>query len=561
MNRAIHYGIIGCVLITVLMHKLYFMHLTDPPGSGHGDSYFVIFVLNHWMDIFTGQLPSSDWRNLPMYAGFGAASLGLGEHYLGPAFLAMPMYLVTRNIFITYNAVVLITFFLSLFSMYVLAWYVSKNIWSSMLAAVIFVCNPYMMFRFPDHLLLGTLFWIPLIFLFCERMLLRPSAKRCFVFFCVTACQLLFGFYYSIYLTLLLPLYIVFRWIQIKPSVRTFLNRGTLFGSILLVLVGWGNVQFYPNVKGKDRVYASPQFTSDFFSPLLSDFLFTSRANIFYGNLKSSAEKTYPDLVRTDPFDEQNLFIGVTPLILLLISLVALTRKGKVKVWMILLIITVLLSFGPDIHITGTLAVPNIIYQSVSFIHPLYGQLRVPSRIMVFHYFFASLLIALSLSKKRAGVIACLIALTMFEYQTKSVDFLSFPPATREFYKALRSDNHIQTIVDLPIANALPAEALQSRYLDLDAQYLLWQTMHGKNILNGYSSIIPKGYYEFAQQLSVHFPTPDKLSALREKGIDAILIHGSAVNLKKDLKGLGVEETIAGDGFSLFDLTSWYSYE
>lgn len=523
----------------------------------------VTFVIKHYASIIT----SGDWQNMlqpPMFYGFKDTLLW-NEHYGVVAAIALPIYFLTKQIVFAFNATAILIVLLSFAAMYVFAWHMSKNAYASVLAGLIFVLNPAVFTRFPDHTNLVLLCFIPLIFLFFERLLKSPTGKNIFFFFLFLSLQLLSSFYYAIFLTILLPFYTVIRLIQIKAIPKVF-NRGFLVGVVLLGIVAFGQVLLYVPSVGREEAKESSQRFLTLYSAWPSDYLFTSEKNIIYGGFKQKVKEAIPAIVHDGVPSEHSLFLGLVPVTLFLLGFTVLPKTRYKPIWIafvILTIVALLLSFGPKIGLYGL----------VDMVNPLLSFIRVPARFGVFVFFGLSIIAALTFTeilkiaspKKKHLLAVLVIMVVIIEYWNGPFGFLEISKETKEFYKTLNEQQQIHVILNLPIANLIENDALRSRAEYLDTHYLLWAAMfHDKKLLNGHTSFVPYEYYVAANILTTSFPTLETLKLVKSWRVDGIILNKDEYNhpqqyfaIKSLLEAFGVPIISQTENLVLFDFTRW----
>lgn len=569
------WGVILCIVVTAFFLNSLLLNLNKPLSLLHGDAFLVNFILKHWFAaLLSGDL--SQISTLPMFYGF-QNSLFFSDHHFIHAILAFPFFVLTRDVITTSNLYIFFTMLTSIFAMYLLAWHFTKHTLASLLAGIIYVFNPFIMARFPDHLILLSLQWIPLIILFFERSLQKQSSKNTFFFFFFLTCQLLSSLYYSVFLTVILPFYVVLRLWQRKIRVRTLLNVGFFWGLGIFVLTALISGYFYAQVFSQYPINRSLEKTAVTYSARVSDYFFTAPSNLLYGRWKEQAEKAFPSVVRLGIYSEQNLFLGVLVTILFILSFILLRRiKGKIReIWVIgvgLLGLSFLLSFGPEITFSDSLQVPGL-YRLFHALNPLFGFLRTAARFGVFVFFFLSLIVAFTLQvlterlpvRWRSVIGGFVIGLILLEYWTTPLSFTTIPPEAQALYATLNRQQHINVILDYPVGNSIPYPYPQARGEDLDARYLLYATiLHNKTLFNGYTGFLPPEYYRRGDYLSVNFPRRRHLLELRQWGVDGIVLHRDEFNqpqefdrIKMGLEQFGVPLIAQTDSLAVFDLTKW----
>ncbi len=569
INQTILTGLISAFILSIIFLNSLIFNLNKPLALSHGDVFLVNFILNHYMTIFsTGDF--SHLANLEMFFGF-SNSLFFTDHHLIQALLVLPIFALTRNIILSSNILFALTLPLSFLSMFLLAFYLTKNRLSSILAGLIFVFNPFTVARFPDHLILYSLMWIPLIFLFFEKSLKVPNRTNILLFFLMLSCQLLSSLYYSAFLSLLLPIYLVIRIYQTKFDLKLLASKSLLLGLVIFIMVASLSAFFY------QRTYTTYQINRDLnssqtYSAWPSDLLFAGQENLIYGGLRQAIGNLWPQFVSPYLSLENNFFWGVIPLVLFILGFFIWPKSDQAKLgWLFLglILLSLLMSFGPNIQITDSVSVPGP-YRLIHAINPLFGFIRAPARFGVFVFFFLALLIGLTwqkFSSKLSPKLAWIVGLTVLslicvEYLNKPLEFTEITVQTKDFYQQLAKQNQIKVIVDLPIGNERPGPLSRATYED--SHYLLLSLFHHKKLLNGYSGFIPAQYYARADKLTINFPTKAKLALLKSWGVDGIVLHLDEYKLpelydqtRQKLNLLNVPEVLKTDSLALFDLTGF----
>lgn len=572
-------GIFSGIFFTAVFLYSLILNITKPVGFIYIDAHHVNFILKHNIEVFS----SGNWKELttlPMFYGI-KNSLFFTDHYLFPSLVALPLYLLFKDIILVANLLTVGTIFASFFSMYALAFHFTKRVWPSIIAATIYVFNPFITNWIPEYLLLYSLQWIPLIILFFEKSLKSPTRKNTFSFFLFLTLQLLSSsLYYSAFLTVILPLYMVIRFWQKKIFPAKLCNWGTLTGLVLFGLVTILDAYLYLQVFSQEPINRSLAIAEYFYSAWIANWFFTVPSNLIYGSLRERVISLAPNFF---PYNnlEQSLFWGLTPFFIFLLSFFILKKSAYRKIWLLflgLLIVSLLLSLGPRIHLTTQLSLPGP-YLLIYKLNPLFSFLRVPARFALFVFFFLALIVALTIkeiSKKLTHQKVLLLGtvtlfLILVEYANRPFEFTQIPPQTKKFYQFLEEQKNIKVILDLPISNRIPNILPSARAETLDAHYLFWATtLHSKKLFNGYSSFIPAKYFQRAYLLSIDFPTSAKLTLLKIWGVDGIVLHEDEFKSRQDfdkikngLIKLDVPQIVSANPptgeLILFDLTKWKS--
>lgn len=514
----------------------------QPLGWEHNDAFQMQFILQHYFD---GGL-----LELPMF--FGIPNILLyNEHFILHAIVALPFYLLTHNITITYNLLVFTVLALSFGAMYGLVVYLTKNRWASVVAGLIFVFNPFVFARFPGHLNLLTLCFIPLIFLYFEKSLASPTNKNLFLFFAAAAGQLLTSWYYVGILAVLFPVYALMRLRETKIALISFLRPGLYAGIALCALVGGATLALYgPFLAGGSLDKTEDRMFQEYFSAWPTDWFLAPPSNVLYGSLRPWVAKRFPSFVHTSNPSEQNLLVGITPFLL---AMLALSTKRRPII--VVGVISFLLSFGPALGL----------YSIVHDLYPPMWFLRVPARFAVGVFFAVSVLSGYAVAhvlKKRHWVIGLLLAALI------ALEYWNTPPATRplpptpQVYEALQS-LPVAVVLEFPIANQLPVGDPRRRVEYLDAHYLWYRLMyHKKKLFNGYAAFTPGEAMERNNFLAATFPSAYSLATLRSWGVGAVILHRDEFTMESDymliktqLAAQNVPLIVEEAGMALFDLT------
>ena len=125
-----------------------------------GDPYLVTYIWSWEMR----QIPIDIARlfDANIFAPF-KNTLAFTEHMLGSLILAWPIFLISKNIVLTFNLVSLLSFAIAGLGMYLLAYYLSKNKLASLVAAFIYAFAPIKIHHL-EHINLSGM-WLPYFFL------------------------------------------------------------------------------------------------------------------------------------------------------------------------------------------------------------------------------------------------------------------------------------------------------------------------------------------------------------------------------------------------------------
>ncbi len=439
--------------------------------------------------------------------------------------IGLPIQLLFGT-FVTYNALVILTFALSGYSTWLLVRYLTKNSAAAYLAGFIFAFAPYRMAQLLNHLHLISTQWMVFYIYFLWRALDTPVPSKGFVDFVKARWRLLTAaaffmllnvfndWYYVFFLLIFTGLLLVWRllaqrerWREAVVGVVVAAGGGLVVGAPLIIAM-------LIRARTAPELPFAPQVSVDFSADLLSYFT-PSVLNPWWGQAISDGVPAY---MRGNP-TEKVVFLGYVTLLLGGVALIKKFRQAGF--WLFVLLVFIILSLGPKLHINGLIE-PNGPGSSISLPFallnqtPLAGFVRIPSRFGVLATLAAAVL---------AGIgFASLVQSSKFKVQSsKEVSSSKFQvPGSRfqsgfgsliqnskfkiqnfaflllvglEFWSApfLMANNYAPAVYSEiardQMAGAIIELPLQRNAWDYPRR-MYFQTIHGKNILQGYTSRI-----------------------------------------------------------------------
>lgn len=569
-------GLIFCCVVSVLMNMEFLADTSPNRIVKEVDIYFTAFTVNHWMSVFTHPskwISPQTWLSEPMYFGMKNTVL-FSEHFLGASGLLLPLYILTGSVTSSLQYLFVVGIALSGWSMFVYMHYLTKRFWPSAVAAIVFIFSPAIQSHFPYHINLVLLPWIPLTFYFAEKIVEKPRPIYYFLFFFFIIIEWLTSFYYAHYLTVFALLYVVIRLLREKKSLRSCINVGSAMGvGLLLCIMGIMIAQYFSVFPSRILLPGSGDIEPMFY-PLVSDYLIPSERSVLWGSIRGALAGRFAEFVRIEPLREHRLFWGIIPTILFL-SGFFIHRRGLGRriwiIWLTGLCIAVVFSFGPFVQVSQQLRFPNITLLLERFT-PYYYFFRVPSRVAIFTVFFLALIVGQTWEsltfrfsqKKQWGygiIVVFLLCLEFIQYPPESIGMTQ---TQLDFFASLDRDKQISLIIDLPIANFYPYLSAKTRSLDADSIYLWYALYHKKFLVNGRSDSIIQEYLINNSKYTENFPTPHKLIAMKNEGIEGIVLHKEEFKdvrefdeIRQGLLSLGIPEPLHDGSLSLFKLAQW----
>jgi hypothetical protein len=163
---------LGFSLLTLLMTYPLSLHLTDALQDT-SDSLLNLWITN-WQahQLLTSPLQLFDTNIFYPYPN----TLAYSEILFPNVLLSVPIFALTDNPLLTYNLMFLLSFILSAFGLYLLAYRLSGNRYAAFLAGLVFAFSPYRAGHL-SQLQLLTMQWMPLALLYLDRYLGRRRAN------------------------------------------------------------------------------------------------------------------------------------------------------------------------------------------------------------------------------------------------------------------------------------------------------------------------------------------------------------------------------------------------
>ncbi len=486
---------------------------------------------------------------------------------IGLQFANYPLLLLTllQNEIFAYNFIMLATFPLAGLAMYLLAVYLTKNKWASLVAGLAYAFCPYH-FAHASHITLANIQWMPLFILFLFKLHKErtySNAALCGLFFALT---LLSDTYYGYFMLVAAATFFIFmlarklfrkikklHQINFTPQVGIMKNI-----SLLCVTVFTASVICFPYIFPILNSYLSKDGKLSVLqtaynrsikelkepSATLLNYILPSPNHPIFGGFTSRFEGL---LFYGENPQEYNLFLGFFVIVLSVYAF-KLWRNSKkievaavdvkeaeeidfsIKFFMTLAVVAFLFSLYPVFVLFGKeLWLPSAyIYDIVPFFRSIgrFGIILMLAFSVLMAFGIKFLFERINLKKARVGLIILFSAIVIFE-------FVNFPPfkatdieASQSVYFWLKEEPAETLIVEYPIEE------------DDTVIYLFNQRVHQKKLVNG----APRGTEAYSTNEKIRdILNPQTRKILKKLDVSYIIVHFSRYTQQSEKENVKTE--------------------
>ncbi len=501
-----------------------------------GDPLLNLFVLKHNIERILN-LNFKDFFDTNIFYPY-KFTLAFSENLISSSIFILPFYILSKNILISYNIFLILNFILSGFFMYLLAYHLTKNFFTSILAGILFSFAPFK-FHHLGHLHVLTTMWIPLVFLFLHKFFEEKKKRFIFLSSLFFIIQSLGCANYMVIIAPFILIMFIFYTLKNIESVKKYFTGFLIF----IILSGIFLIPLYYPYLEIEKLYGFKRSIKEciYFSPTLKSFLttypftFTGKFLIKFADHPAEHEKTfYMGLIPTISIIFISFFILKRKIICLKFKKESLESKTlyfpyfeKINInltdftlfYLITLFVSFLFLWGPLFFKIRYLY--NPFYYIFYHFFPGAKGIRVPSRFFIIFLFSAAILISHFYSlyfKKRTIIILCL--LTLFEFFPNYIHISSMPYKGKipEVYKWLKQKDEKFAVMELPIEDSRTWGIPYG--LEKGFFYLYFSSYHGEKIFNGHS-----GYESFLYTMAKNFDFKRQIELAKAINIRYLIIH------------------------------------
>ena len=513
--------ILFIILTLIMTYPLIFnmgSHLTSSryqemtSGNDLGDHLYSIWTMSWELKkLFNGI--TGAWDTNIFYPH--KLTLAYSENNIGSTILGLPVALFTGNIIFIYNFVFLLSFILSGFFSYLLIKHLTKNHFAGIIGGIIFTFSAFRFNHF-GHIFILNMQWIPLCVLYLHKFFETQKNRYLFFFGIFFVFQWLSSLQNGLFLSVIVVCCFVYFAVQstIYKNRAFIIKIAILFVVILILLIPLLSpyIQLGKNLGFKRNIMSLNTVAN-----------FKSYLTVPYNN------KSYIKLNNFGMFcGENSLFLGFTALFLSLIGILKYKIQKDQKLYIILVLLSIILSFGPVIKLWN-ISIPNI-YTIFYYFFPGFNSIRDTTRVAVITTLSLAVLAGFGLkqilatqSKLNKYLIAGFISLIVL---SENLSLPIFTPAIKinkdipMVYQWLNKQNNGFSVLELPV--------FQNTKSKFDENiYIYYSIYHWKNILNGTSSFFPPEFEWLRNIVIPEFPSPKSIEMLKLFKVKYVIIHSS----------------------------------
>ena len=453
-------------------------------------------------------------------------ALAYTDLLLPSALFTSPLYYLTNNPLLSFNVVLILTYVLSGYATFLLVRRLLAGrvyaVPSALFAGAIYTLSPYR-YGHITQLNSMTTYFLPLILLFMHRYLEDGRRTRDLflvgLFFCLNA---LSGLYYGVFAILMMAAFYAI-WLLLNrepPRLKDFLYGTPIFaffGAVLVILL-------YPYIALSGAEDHGRDVGTVIGGSLIPRALLTSVPESWLlGWTPEAFGVTHENGL---PVYELTLYPGLIAISLAVYALVRRRVSRPVLLYTLLGLTIFVLSLGPRITVGGV-DVPLPYYLLYEFA-PGFGSLRVPARMWAIGMLCIAILSGFGMRylMERLGGRKAILALSALSL-VAALEFLPMlpidryidrgPPNLSPAYSYLAEKAPKEAVVaEVPFASR--QDAFRETPRMYRSTYGWW------NLVNGYASYFPEGYYETRDALNA-LPRPESLAKLEQLNVDYIVVH------------------------------------
>jgi hypothetical protein len=478
-------------------------------------------------------------------------TLAYSETLLGLVPFAAPIIWLTGNPLLAVNVLCLLSFVLCGWGMFALVYRLTREWWAALIAGVIFAYVPYR-FAHVSRLQLVTAQWIPLAFLFLDRLVERKAWRDWALLALVFNLQMLSSYYYGLFASVSLAVLLIGYWLTQRRSFdRKFVVQLLALGLITLAVNAPFVLPYF--TVARDMNFQRSLEDAVRGGADLMDFVTVPPENWLYGSLTSAWRQGW--------WYEHVSFPGLLACALGMMGLVSgMSRRARTRPvihYGLLLLAAFVLMLGPALRWRGQTVLTPMPYTLLYEFVPGFRGLRQPARFSIIAVLALSVLagygfiwLARRVPERWArnrlaprSVLGALAAgIVMMEYTSVPVPFVTVPTGDQipAVYRWLAQQAGEFSVLELPLRTDLR---------ETEGPRLYFSTFHWKRLVNGYSGWHTPVYTKLLGYTG-KFPDEPSLRWIVGIGVQYVIVHRAQLT-PEELAWLDAQVGKYADGLAL----------
>ena len=500
-------------------------HLTNF-ATGYGDELLIAWIQNHTIySLFHS--PTQLFNGNIFYPYLN--TMAYSDIFLASSILSAPLILIFKEPIVAVNFTLISSLIMLGFSIFLLAYYLTKNYLASLIAGLMVVFSPAVLDK-KVHLQILSVFWVPLSILFFLHFFKTKKSRwlaLSMIFFVIQTSNSFLPGYFLIFF---FSIYAISTFLKKGANIALLFQKKNLFIFLVSFLVLLPLVIPYFKVS-KEFNYTRDIRDSIHFALQPEDFLVTSS--------DSRMQNVLPQSFRVDKFHNGEIkpgFLGLVFSILSIASLIYFIKKRKRDLASISFFATGLLglvtSLGPAMHLARqTIHHPFLIplpYALFYYILPGFSGFRNSARWEVLFILCFAPLIAFMLAelfkkigKEKSLIVSFFMILAIVLEFNYPLNFYKVPQISKfpEVYSFLKENP--KPAIFIPVCNwndkCGSEEFLRVYYSDQDFPQMV----------NGTSGFSPPAWQNEIQTINNNFPSSLSLNLIKQTGAKYIIFEKS----------------------------------
>lgn len=408
-----------------------------------------------------------------------------------------------KSIVVVSNIASLISYPLSALAMFGLAYYLTRRVFSSLIASLVFSFSYYHVLMGRGSLSTNHIYFIPLYFLTIFYYLNNKNYRNLLISSTILALCFWANAYWAFFCGILsIPIFAFYLKNKAFDKVKTLVLYMFVSGIITMAInANFFNHQFY-NVRNNERQKSGRTVNSESELVSLINIVAPSNKTILYEGIGNGGD----------------WFLGYTAIILGFSGLLTIKTKPRTYYLVVVLfLLTIVLQAKTPITVVFS-----------DFYFATFGFFRAVSRLTVLSSMFLGLLVAISLGetieRDRVNNIKVVILIiigffVILEGLNKEASWYKMTPISSidAHYSTIRNDTKIKSLASYPMKLSNGDNGLPPNY------QLLAQIVHNKKLVGG-ASPFQTEVLEYHNLVKNPLETTT-VNILEEHGVDAIVIY------------------------------------